>query len=192
MEFYWRIKKWRVDLDAVFSTPTITKTVSEQFDLYVGTGEARGSFEWDYAGVAASSENSLVCAPGVNWGFSIFENVGQATLGFASNNPTNLPGTVFCLVYGGAVFSAGSAYVLNIQPFANLGLAEADFGFGAGGFEDVQECGSFDVTLSSGMVSAPLYCRFYAGYFINLNISMQGEEWWSYGGTYDTATGLPL
>lgn len=191
MEFYWRVKRWQVVITALFtgpSAPNFPININEQFNLLTGTGQGRGAFSFPYAGIPPSSESDLVCAAGNLWGFDFYGPVGKYSLVWGTSQGA---GSVQCIIAANAYNKSGQNYEFSIFVFANSGLAQAGLEPGNGGFPNVSVCGSFSIQLNEGLVSAPLYCRYFNDYFIVLNIQMVGLEYWSYGGTWNTSTGQP-
>ena len=192
MEFYWRVKRWNISANGTFSRPppATPGTLAENFSLAVGRGEGRGGFEWEYPGIEAASEEVLVCGPGALWGFSIFQPVGDAIVAFGASATGGL-GSVSCEVFSSITYD-GTFYHTNMFFFGNNGgLGQASFSTDSGGFPNVSQAGNFVITINSGVISAPIYTRYFDGFQITLNITMQAAEWWSYGGTWNTSTGLP-
>jgi hypothetical protein len=190
MEFYWRVKRWDARIIATLTRPSGDPVViNEQFNLQTGTGEARGSYEIPYPGIAPSSESNLVCPAGSLWGWDSSAPVGPYTLFFASAQGGL---SIQCRIAANQYYKNGENYQFNIYVIALSAFAQAALEPTYNTFPNLAVCGSFTIQLNEGLVSAPLYCRYFNGYFIDLNIQMQPLEYWSYGGTWNTSTGQPL
>lgn len=193
MEFYWRVKIWKISLSASFTSPPPAQpqNILEEFELSVGTGEGR-FLGWEFGGVSPLDERFLVCGPGFTWGFDPFEAIGDSMIGFGAATSPNSGIGATCFVDASAVFVAlNRDYYIPFDFFANMGNAIASFNPQPVGYDEVAEAGNFIITMNSGTITTPIYCQYFAGYFIDISILMIADEWWDYGGNYDSATGVP-
>ena len=168
MALFWKVKTWRVQ-------GYITDTIVQPF--YVKN---------DTSIFTPSDETQLVCAVGIT--INTFEEVSgefEATsIGFFNYD-----------VSGNGVGFDGNSYVpkfvfqgtYTTATFSRQGRSDTNPGSDSG-----------NLTIS-GFATIPLYRQPdlspedpQAPFYENGSWTITPEEYWSYGGTYDTSTGLPL
>lgn len=184
MTFFWRVRSWRIQISG-----------SVSYNLQEGFGRESITFLGGTAQLAplVGTEEELSCFSG------IFDYAGYYLPAQRTND------------FGSDTISFGNEYEYFFQN--NTGYTQFDainngntfyvpvLLLGSGGFIDysnLNEGGtvigeytiSFNGVLKSGYIYAPPFVnREYSGLY-QLNIT--AGSYWSYGGTYDTATGNPL
>lgn len=171
MTFYWRIKKFNVTI----SGSGIAKNGGNSVVM-------NGSFPVINNYQNINSESELVCnLPNIYNG-----NGGEIVIG---GNPR---GELFASLYHTPNYYQKSGSP-NIQ--TDIGLSagiSADYFFYLLPINEWMLMGSYSINFYGGSISGKLYSppsSFLSGSF---NIKFEATEYWSYGGTYDTATGAPL
>ena len=164
MELYWRVKSWR--LDYVSGSENFYFGSSVETLTYTASQQALGS-------VVATSEESLVCNP-----YTLLSANAE-----------------YLLTFSGGSSSLSLGILLNSYFLKENETYYMEFLFDML-FVTTQETGYEVGSLTINGLSVPLY-----GYIDgnqpdnidgNISVSISATEYWSYGGTYDTSTGLPL
>lgn len=203
MEAYWRVKTWRIQFGCTFVAdnfvgPPTVSSFYHDFNLAVGLGQGFGTPAESWTGgVAPATEVDLVCGPGFNWGFSVGPEIGGRTSAFSSTGLKEDGGEfgfTSCEVSAAGPFIQGNQLLLNVDVFGNIGVAIMGiYGPNPGaGWPINDPAGSFIMNLNSGTLSAELRCLRFAEGSISGNIIMTPVEYWSFGGTWDVSSGLPL
>lgn len=198
MEAYWRVKTWRIQFSSIFTAGVFVGSFYHDFNLTVGLGQGFGSpAEFWTGGVAPPTERDLVCGPGFNWGFDIGGGIGGTTSAFSSSGLREDGGELggaSCRVFAANPFIQGNQLRLNVDVFGSVGLAIMGI-YGpntSAGYPINDPAGSFIMNLNSGTLSAELRCLRFSTASIVGNIIMTPVEYWSYEGTWNVSSGLPL
>lgn len=203
MEAYWRVKTWRIQFSSIFTAESFSGQIDvasfyHDFNLAVGLGQGFGTpAEFWTGGVAPTTEKDLVCGPGFNWGWSIEGGIGGYTSAFSSTGlreDGSEFGFTYCEVAAAGPWIHNNQLRLNVDVFSSIGIAIMGiYGPNPGaGWPINDPAGSFIMNLNSGTLSAELRCLRFAEGSISGNIIMTPVEYWSFGGTWDVSSGLPL
>ena len=171
VSLFWRVKKWTYE-DNLGPTGTI-------FSFYVnlmGPGFSD----------LPNNEEGLVCVNSYNYDGGFFRGgdaVSFITL-FELFTSAVIGGGV------GPILKVGGSYYPRL--FLVGGCVDESIPLSAGGgtpgLGDTFATGIFTMSWLGYSISAPLYSDGGTGW----NPKLTATEYWSYGGTYDTSTGLPL
>ena len=190
MEWFWRIKSYKVsapastvtvqDTDA-FDKPTITTSFPAIDSIFVLRPEI-------------TSEEEIVCNEGLNNGF-VFTYTGTRTI--------DIPPSTFSvpLLIGHSVAFLGSGEnatgnLLQSPKTINLIIPTTmDGAYVISGGATNAICGVLTVKTTKNLVQtfniifSQAETTLISG---SINVLIEPNEYWSYGGTYNTSTGLPL
>jgi hypothetical protein len=173
MALYWRVKRFKYSL-----TGQYTADFADPIIISGGSGVFAQN-------IYPPNEESLVCAGPVLFTGSVTLSVGAFTI-----TPNFYMGLFAVNFLGGFPFfqSTGSTYKTFFQITSDIVFGGGEFVNSIKTFESAVPCGSY-----SGIKSGTLFQSFnpnYSGGGVSLVI--EPSEYWSYGGTYNTATGAPL
>jgi hypothetical protein len=221
LEIYWRVKRWDISISAGYynSDGSLGNDYSVYYaNAYIGTFQKDYTFDGaqhefpNPSGLPPSTEEELVCNPryistgekssALNWG-----PYDQSPFGY-DNEDTRFLIVVSAFNQSGAgitIEHVSSGFYISDDVFYPrfsswygrwLGGFYDYFSYNIGGqgYSSYGIAGNLIYSLSNETISRPIYYRSLAGAGSSayLNITYSAKEWWSYGGTYNTSTGLPL
>jgi len=166
MALYWRTRKWRVDASGGF--------ISDNFAIpnnYSGGGNLT-----QYTPVG--SEEDLVCKGGDEYGF-----FGDIQISNYAGGPFPTPVEVF--------YDYTSGYKTDSKFFPTFALNTIYISSSPVGTPPGQKIGDVRLLFNGYTITKDLYVND-TGASGNVLLDFTCTEYWSYGGTYDTATGNPL
>jgi hypothetical protein len=200
---YWRVKTWRVIVDAtfkernedtVFSTSTsdlISQGIERLYYTYPSPPEEDDSF-----GTTPSSESELICGADVDHSLFRYQEVGSGAtetfISYAYDYNSGARPAIFRL--------DGSGNVSEVKtPFSFYGNTTR-WNFRASPFaESTGTYGTFTYTLLGRNFTTPIYANNdTGGGSLSISASIVPEEYWPYdpgdgeGPIYDSATGAQL
>jgi hypothetical protein len=179
MALYWRVKRFRYTLTGGYFSD------SGLFPITISGGS--GVFEQN---INPPNEEALVCAGPVLFTGSAKLSVGAFTITpnfymalFQANFLSPLP----------FFQSTGGIYKTYFQIISDIVFGGGEFVNSIQTSEFSRACGNFSVKIFSTIIkSGTLFQTFDSNYSGNVSLIIEADEYWSYGGTYNTTTGEPL
>jgi len=182
MDLYWRIRSWELSISLTYSI--LIDGVPTEFTVVPEADFLPLVRRYNEGGAPLASEEQLVC-------FNPYASTGVYT---------GTPEEPFAYVGCAGATTDGTLYTPNFSFFASFRA------FIRPGLDpDRYDFEIFSVGQSSGQKSFSIYESTPISFgvlpldpadgeytFVDVALSLEPKEWWSYGGTYDTSTGARL
>jgi hypothetical protein len=171
MALVWKVRYWEARTSGT---------------LYYGDGYTR-TYSGDYQTLqrtpfsppVAETEEDLVCTAGTLLNSRFTSNVAWTVEGITSNVTDNIG---WYVELQGGVSTNNKIYFPCI--IGNIWFVNANYPF-------FNECGSYTISFENYTLTGILYSGDYNGSG-NVLVEIRAQEYWSYGGTYNTSTGARL